>query len=473
MYYLLYFDIESTESLRYPLPQTIDIARLDESLELQEKMQFLLPEPEDSSVESILKCWKACLENLIDIISQTEKRVLVFPTDNHLKLFHIIKSKCKLHTRSSGSIALERQDDELPYANSTDASLVIDKMISFARSVGTENLATKPNAAPSATPTTKPKSAPEKEDKAKRGIANCDSYSHIVDTRTGEFHKKDSKCLQRIPVSFWRGVGKSPSKRGFTPCSRCYGKLIDTIISEPSNEIAAITQETEKRLIDGNYATTKSIIARCHILRHRGYLTKSLIKKHCCIEKECTFFEKLKPEYWIALERAEKDRKSERSKVKESKKQVKDRDIFIRETLEDSGCIYVTSIREETRNLLTISYIFDRKVNLMPEILFLRKELGKTIKLQARIGSDEALEKLIRKRRRETRKVTDLRKAPGVGDATKKRLASLGVFCLEDLFGRNGDVLYGLDCKQSGESVNRRYLSAYSSAVEFANGIEK
>jgi hypothetical protein len=226
---------------------------------------------------------------------------------------------------------------------------------------------------------------------------------------------------------------------------------------------------TEKRLIDGHYAMSGKIIARCHILIHRGYLTRSLIEKHSCIEKECTFFEKLKPEYWLALETAEKARKDERIKRKENKKQIKDRDIFIRETLEDSGCIYVTSIREESRNLLTISYIFDRKVDLTPEIKFLRKELRKTIKLQARIGSDEAIDKLIRKRRREMRKVTDLRRAPRVGDAAKKRLASLGVYCLEDLFGRNGDVLYEMDCKLSGKTINHKYLTAYRSAVEFAN----
>ena len=29
------------------------------------------------------------------------------------------------------------------------------------------------------------------------------------------------------------------------------------------------------RLIDGNYANTNNVIARCHLLTHRGYLSKS------------------------------------------------------------------------------------------------------------------------------------------------------------------------------------------------------
>jgi len=146
-----------------------------------------------------------------------------------------------------------------------------------------------------------------------------------------------------------------------------------------------------------------------------------------------------------------------------------DNDIYIKETLEDSGHIHITSIREEARNLLVIYYIYDKRINLEPEIKFLRETLKKIIKMQARIGSDEAIEQLIRKPRRETRKVADLRKAPKVGIAAKKRLARLGVYCLEDLFGRNGDFLYRLDCEISGEKVNRRYLTAYRSAVMFAN----
>jgi hypothetical protein len=223
------------------------------------------------------------------------------------------------------------------------------------------------------------------------------------------------------------------------------------------------------RLINGNYANNDNVIARCHILIHRGYLTKGLAKAHSCISKKCTFFEKLKPEYWQTLERLENEKKENRLKRKQAVEILNDRDIFIRETLEDSGHIHITLIREEPRNLLVVYYIYDKRINLDLEVKFLSKKLKKTIKLQTRTGSDEAIEQLIRKPRRETRKVTDLRKAPKVGIAVKKRLAALGVYCLEDLFGRSGDVLYRLDCEISGEKVNRRYLTAYRSAVIFAN----
>ncbi|MDR0905481.1 MAG: helix-hairpin-helix domain-containing protein [Oscillospiraceae bacterium] len=226
-----------------------------------------------------------------------------------------------------------------------------------------------------------------------------------------------------------------------------------------------------KRLIDGHYADNKNIIARCHVLTHRGFLTKSLIKSHNCVAKKCPFFERLKPEYWHSVEKAEQETKDRRRKRRQELEMLSDRDVIIRETLEDSGHVHVTAIREDGR-VIIISYIYDRHVDLMPEIEFLRKKLGRPLKLQARTGSDEAMEQLIRKPRRETRKVTDVRKAPKVGAAAKKRLAALGVYCLEDLFGRDGDALYELDCERSGGAVNRRYLAAYRSAVEFANGLD-
>ena len=233
-----------------------------------------------------------------------------------------------------------------------------------------------------------------------------------------------------------------------------------------------MTKHGTMRLINGNYANSENVIARCHLLTHRGYLSKTLVKSHSCISKKCPFFEKLKPEYWQTLERLEKEKKDNRIKWKQENEMLHDRNMFLRETLEDSGHIHITSIRDESRNLLAICYIYDKRISLEPEIKFLREKLKKSIKMQARTGSDEAIEQLIRKPRRETRKVTDLRKAPKVGIAAKKRLARLGVYCLEDLFGRDGDVLYRLDCEISGEKVNRRYLTAYRSAVMFANEME-
>jgi len=308
-----------------------------------------------------------------------------------------------------------------------------------------------------------------KHQRGKENLILNGAYAFLADTRYDVFHNKDSKCLRKIPIEYLLGVGRNPVKQGYKPCTVCFGKagFIPRKIPAQGN-VAVVTIDTEKRLIDGNYAYSDKIIARCHSLMHRGYLTKSLVKSHDCIGKKCDGFEKLKPDYWLAIADAQADHREKRAQLKHEKRLIYDRNVFIRATLEDSGSIYVTSIREEAHNFLEVKYIFDRKVDLSQELQFLRNELGRNIRLKAVKGVEEAIEQLIRKPRRDMGKSTDVRKAPKVGNAAKLRLQSLGIYCLEDLFGRNGDAIYRLDCHKSGKKVDRRYLTAYRNAVEFA-----
>jgi hypothetical protein len=237
-----------------------------------------------------------------------------------------------------------------------------------------------------------------------------------------------------------------------------------------------MSEQALKRLINGHYSFGDNILARCHVMTHRGYLTKALIKSHGCLNKRCTFFEKLRKDYWrqqeLDAQKKKLTSKENRLKRKQAQARINDRNEIIRETLQDSGHIHVTAIRDEPRNGLAICYIYDKKVDLTPEITFLCGKLKKKIRLRAVFAPEDNIEQLIRKPRRDMRKVHDLRDAPLVGNATKKRLEALGIYCLEDLFGRSGDKLYELDCKLSGQKINRRYLAAYCSAVSFANSID-
>jgi len=311
-----------------------------------------------------------------------------------------------------------------------------------------------------------------KQQRAKENLIINSTFVFIADTRYNVFHDKDSRCLKKIPIDYLRGVSKNPVRQGYAPCTICFGKEGFVKRKEPGNENASgIAGDEEKRLIDGNYTNVDKIIARCHSLRHRGYLTKSLVKSHDCIGKKCTSFEKLKSEYWLALTVTKIGQKEKRIQRKHEKIKTYDRDVFIRATLEDSGNVYITSIREESNNFLVISYIYDRHTDLSQEVRFLRKELNKNIRLKAVKGTEEAIEQLIRKPRRDMGKGTDLRKAPKVGNASKSRLQSLGIYCLEDLFNRNGDALYRLDCHKSGKKIDRRYLTAYRNAVKYAKSL--
>ncbi|MDR2599219.1 MAG: hypothetical protein LBC73_02980, partial [Oscillospiraceae bacterium] len=197
------------------------------------------------------------------------------------------------------------------------------------------------------------------ENKTVADFLSNNSYNYIVDIRNGVFHKKNSHCLNKISVDSWHGTGSNPMKNDYTPCPKCFGKPHKKNEDTSTYNNTNMQYSTEHRLIDGNYSYRNNIIARCHYINHRGYLTKNLIKKHKCIEKSCSLFEKLQPKYWIALEDIEQAKKSKRADRKAMKQLRNDRDVFIRETLEDSGCAYITSIKENP-NLIEIIYIYDK-----------------------------------------------------------------------------------------------------------------
>jgi glutamate synthase domain-containing protein 1 len=118
--------------------------------------------------------------------------------------------------------------------------------------------------------------------------------------------------------------------------------------------------KTAKRLIYGHYAKDENVIAFCHVLTHRGFLSKTLVQSHDCLAKKCPFLEKIRPEYWEAIERAEKEKKNKRLRKKQVSEKTDACNDFIRKILEGSGHIYVTSIKEESR-IYIISYIYDKK----------------------------------------------------------------------------------------------------------------
>lgn len=59
-----------------------------------------------------------------------------------------------------------------------------------------------------------------------------------------------------------------------------------------------------KRFIDGNYHTDQRV-GYCWNDTHRGFLSKSLMKKHKCVEKGCTYLQIYKPKEETTDERPE------------------------------------------------------------------------------------------------------------------------------------------------------------------------
>jgi hypothetical protein len=244
--------------------------------------------------------------------------------------------------------------------------------------------------------------------------------------------------------------------------------MSNKLASKKGNEIQEILGAGDKKLIDGHWAKVENVVARCHLRTHPGWLSKGLMASHDCIKKQCPFMKKVNPKYWKSVEKAIEKKRSDKKYKSDKERSALERNRLIVDIMENNSSIHVTAIKEEGISNLVIYYISDRKVDTHEELNLLKSRLDMGVRLKYVNAPDENIEALIRKPRREKMVVTDIRKAPLVGDATKKRLENIGIYCLEDLFGRSGKWIYQKDIRESGEKVNKAYLKRYISASKYA-----
>ncbi|MDR0446283.1 MAG: helix-hairpin-helix domain-containing protein [Oscillospiraceae bacterium] len=211
----------------------------------------------------------------------------------------------------------------------------------------------------------------------------------------------------------------------------------------------------------------ENVVGICHNKTHRGYIGKGLLAAHGCVKKQCSFFEKLNPEYWEAIDARYAAARAEREERDQRNRMLAERNAFVREVLADNKHIYVTLIREEN-GVMTISYIRDMEVNLTEQARQIEEMLGCSVVFTPVATNDRAIEELIRVPRRKSGKVTDLLCIPGVGEITKQRLQAIGVMCMEDLLGRDPMQLFETSAAKSGERLNEKILGTYKNAIEYA-----
>ena len=255
--------------------------------------------------------------------------------------------------------------------------------------------------------------------------------------------------------------GKTQKKARLEKTAR-YIDILAKLNIESFEQIREVKKETVF-LFDGTPVKSSKVIAYCNNATHYGWINKGLMKKHRCIEKECPYMEKANQSYWLNLEVEKVKRDEARKRKKEVETQTRKRDEYIRSIFLPYDDIYVTSIREENGQL-NISYIFDKFVDLSEPIKRIRTLYKLPVYLKAVRCSDINTQLLIRNRKRR-----DLIIIPGVGEATKKRLNDIGYYYVEDLVGRCPNEIYKQDCALNGNNVNRRMISYYSKAIEFAS----
>ena len=192
LHFLFSFDIErSQEEQRYPLPAFLDIAVLDECYSLKEQCRVPFFDLHSLSDEKLLSSWSAVMEVVASLIAQTDERIFIFPTKSHLDLFHIIKQKCKIKTRTKGNAFLVRRK----IYSETDSSLhdegiPIDEMILAVQMDANKNVSDDPDYLLYWAPGKKPQS---------NQIIKQTSYIYMGDTRSMVFHDKESVCLGNVP----------------------------------------------------------------------------------------------------------------------------------------------------------------------------------------------------------------------------------------------------------------------------------
>ena len=147
----------------------------------------------------------------------------------------------------------------------------------------------------------------------------------------------------------------------------------------------------------GNPCLASSVVGFCHNSKHRGYITKTLLKSHECIAKECVFLRKLNIPYWETLQRANEKKLEARINKEKQRQTIIERNAFIREVFSKNPNIHVTAIREE-KGYLVIYYIHEGYVDLSNELQLLRTRCEKPVRMNAVFTTQSIADQLLRGR---------------------------------------------------------------------------
>lgn len=84
----------------------------------------------------------------------------------------------------------------------------------------------------------------------------------------------------------------------------------------------------ETKLLTGEhlFISKKAIVGYCHFSEHNGSVTKTLLKSHECVIKECHYFEKYKDNpYWTAIEQEQAAKQRKKETARRLKKEENDK----------------------------------------------------------------------------------------------------------------------------------------------------
>jgi len=150
-------------------------------------------------------------------------------------------------------------------------------------------------------------------------------------------------------------------------------------------------------LLDKNQCKFSNVVGYCNNLSHRGYVSKSLLKSHECIEKQCPLLTKCNANYWTQIEKERIGACQRRGIARQEKFKAAQREEFIRNVFESYDYIHITSIKEMKTGFI-ITYIYNKRVDLSEAAAILRKKYQCSIYLKAIRSRKEIQRQLIRNR---------------------------------------------------------------------------
>lgn len=140
----------------------------------------------------------------------------------------------------------------------------------------------------------------------------------------------------------------------------------------------------QAKLITGEYAQVarKALVGYCTCPRHKGCVTKTILKKHSCIEKQCHYFQKNTGcPYWEAVERRNQQKQNRKLALKRSKTEAEQKRLAMIELAQgladDLGFeIAVLDIRALGEDSYVLFYISALPANDWHRYFDLAREFG-------------------------------------------------------------------------------------------------
>lgn len=129
-----------------------------------------------------------------------------------------------------------------------------------------------------------------------------------------------------------------------------------------------------------------NVMGYCHFFKHRGYITRSILKNHECVKKQCSFLQKnTSNPYWTAVERiqAAEKRKKETAKRLKREEEERQRELVARaQGIADELGYRLRVIRVTKtpgKKHFVLFYISENPWRDWAEFFELAREFGKTV----------------------------------------------------------------------------------------------